>query len=94
MFREVARKLGIPDVLKLYCARHTFGTLSMAETRKPGLVKEVMGHESLSTTMVYLHPKTDLIKSVIDRRNKQKQEAWGTATKTATVIQHDGCDQP
>ena len=27
MFRNVARRLGIPDALKLYCARHTFGTL-------------------------------------------------------------------
>jgi len=50
-FRKSARKLGIPDALKLYCARHTFGTVAMAETRNPGLVREVMGHESLDTTM-------------------------------------------
>ena len=43
-FRKLARKLGIPDALKLYCARHTFGTVAMAETRNPGLVKDVMGH--------------------------------------------------
>jgi integrase len=71
-FREIARKLGIPDALKLYCARHTFGTVAMAETRDPGLVKEVMGHESLTTTMGYLHPDTAAIKAVIDRRNQQK----------------------
>jgi len=72
MFRKVARKLGIPDALKLYCARHTFGTVAMAETRNPGLVKEVMGHESLDTTMGYLHPETSQIKVVIDRLNQQK----------------------
>jgi integrase len=94
MFRKIARKLGIPDVLKLYCARHTFGTVAMAETRNPGLVKEVMGHESLSTTMVYLHPETAQIKNVIDRRNQQKDLGFPTATKTATVVQRDGCDQP
>jgi hypothetical protein len=44
----------------------------MAETRDPGLVREVMGHESLTTTMGYLHPKTAAIKAVIDRRNEQK----------------------
>jgi integrase len=64
--------LGIPDALKLYCARHTFGTVAMAETRDPGLVREVMGHESLTTTMGYLHPETAAIKAVIDRRNEQK----------------------
>jgi len=71
-FRKLARKLGIPDALKLYCARHTFGTIAMAETRDPGLVREVMGHESLTTTMGYLHPETAAIKAVIDRRNQQK----------------------
>lgn len=71
-FRKIARKLGIPDALKLYCARHTFGTVAMAETKDPGLVKEVMGHESLTTTMGYLHPETAAIKAVIDRRNQQK----------------------
>jgi len=72
MFCRIARKLGIPDALKLYCARHTFGTVAMAETRNPGLVKEVMGHESLDTTMGYLHPETAQIKVVIDRVNQQK----------------------
>ena len=71
MFRKIARELGIPDSLKLYCARHTFGTVAMAETRNPGLVKEVMGHESLNTTMGYLHPETSQIKAVIDRLNQQ-----------------------
>lgn len=72
MFRKIARKLRIPDSLKLYCARHTFGTVAMAETKNPGLVKEVMGHESLDTTMGYLHPETSQIKAVIDRLNQQK----------------------
>ena len=94
VFRKIARKLGIPDVLKLYCARHTFGTVAMAETRNPGLVKEVMGHESLSTTMIYLHPETAQIKNVIDRRNQQKDLEFPTATKTATVVQREGCDRP
>jgi hypothetical protein len=44
----------------------------MAETREPGLVKEVVGHESLTTTMGYPHPETAAIKVVIDRHNQQK----------------------
>jgi len=38
----------------------------------PGLVRVVMGHESLATTMKYLHPETANIKAVIDRRNLKK----------------------
>ncbi len=33
---------------------------------------EVMGHESLDTTMGYLHPETSQIKMVIDRLNQHK----------------------
>jgi len=84
-FRKLARTLGIPDVLKLYCARHTFGTVAMAETRDPGLVREVMGHESLTTTMGYLHPETAAIKAVIDRRNQQKLKD--------AVVHDDGSEQ-
>jgi integrase len=89
MFRKTARKLGLPDALKIYCARHTFGTVTMAETRNPGLVKEVMGHESLSTTMKYLHPETSQIKLIIDRRNQRNESvlaATDTAAKTATPL--------
>ena len=71
----------------------------MAETRNPGLVKEVMGHESLSTTMKYLHPETAQVKSVIDRRNERNQArktilaatATVTATKTATPVPEAPC---
>jgi integrase len=92
-FRKIARDLGISDDLKIYCARHTFGTVAMAETKNPGLVKDVMGHESLQTTMQYLHPETAQIKTIIDRRNlkkmqeqadQDKKEDASTATKTAT----------
>jgi len=71
-FRKISRKLEIPDELKLYCARHTFGTLPMAETRDPGLIEEVMGHASLITTMGDLHWETAPIKAVVDRLNQLK----------------------
>jgi hypothetical protein len=57
----------------------------MAETKNPGLVKEVMGHESLTTTMGYLHPETAQIKVVIDRLESAEACDAATATKTATV---------
>jgi hypothetical protein len=38
----------------------------------PGLVKEVMGHESLTMTMGYLHPETAQSKVVIGRLKQQK----------------------
>jgi len=40
----------------------------------PGWLKDVMGHESLNTTMGYLHPEVLQIKQVIDRRNQEKED--------------------
>jgi integrase len=64
--------LRIPDQLKLYCARHTFGTVAMAETKDPGLVRETMGHSDLKTTMAYMHPDIYRVKDIIDKRNASK----------------------
>jgi integrase len=71
-FREIRRLLGLPDQLKLYCARHTFGTVAMDQLKNPYVVKEVMGHESLDTTMGYMHSETQQLKAVIDRHNQSK----------------------
>lgn len=67
-FRAIARGLGISDTLKLYCTRHTFGTVAMAETRDPALVRDTMGHEDLKATMGYM----GRVKAIIDSRNEQK----------------------
>ena len=71
-FRAIARSLNIADDLKLYCARHTFGTVAMEESKDPSLVRDTMGHEDLKTTMEYMHPDVGRIKAIIDRRNEQK----------------------
>lgn len=71
-FRIIARQLGLPEQLKLYCARHTFGTITMDEVRNPALVQAVMGHESIATTMKYLHPDVEGLRSLINRRNESK----------------------
>jgi thiamine phosphate synthase YjbQ (UPF0047 family) len=69
---DIARALKIKDDLRLYCACHTVGTVVMAETEDPALVRDTMGHEDLKTTMECLHPDIGRIKAIIDRRNEQK----------------------
>jgi len=71
-FRAIARSLNIADDLKLYCARHTFGTVATEEPKDPSLVRDTTGHEDLKTTMEYMHPDVGHIKAILDRRNEQK----------------------
>lgn len=61
----------VPASVVLYCGRHTFGTLAMAESRNPAAVKDAMGHEELKTTMAYQHhDHVSIIREVINRKNE------------------------
>lgn len=71
-FRKIARELGLPEELKIYSSRHTFGTRAMDETKNPYAVMQAMGHEDLDTTMGYLHNDVMQLKTVIDKRNESK----------------------
>jgi integrase len=62
----------LPTALKLYCARHTFGTDMLAEGMDIVKVSKLMGHEDLKTTMKYLHPDTSDAVSVVNQRNRLK----------------------
>jgi integrase len=68
-FRQARTDAGLPDWLVLYHARHAFGTFVMAQTGNPALVRDAMGHSSLSTTMIYQHPDLDPLRTAIDGRN-------------------------
>jgi integrase len=61
-FRTISRSLNIPDDLKLYCARHTFGTVVMEVPKTRLSCVTTMGHEDLKTTMEYMHPDLSRMK--------------------------------
>ncbi|HET9181209.1 MAG TPA: site-specific integrase [Candidatus Angelobacter sp.] len=70
-FTEARATAKIPTNVVLYCGRHTFGTLAMAESRNPAAVKDAMGHEELKTTMAYQHhDHVSIIREVINRKNE------------------------
>ena len=46
-------KLDFP--LTFHCSRHTFGTMLAEKTQDPYLIKELMNHSDLKTSMIYIH---------------------------------------
>ena len=70
-FRAARARAGISKQIVLYHARHAFGTYAMAETKNPALVRDVMGHADLRTTMIYQHPDLEPLRDAIDHRNQR-----------------------
>ena len=71
-FQTAKKDAGITDPrVVLYCARHTFGTVAMADSQNPAAVMDAMGHKDLKTTLVYQHQDLRVIKDAIDRKNER-----------------------
>jgi integrase len=65
---------GLPRLLVLYCARHTFGTAVYEATGNLAMVRKVMGHTDVRTSMRYQHPVLDSIREAIDLRNSRHSD--------------------
>ncbi len=46
--------------------RHSFATNAMRLTKNPILIKEILGHSSISTTDIYTHPELSDFSNVSD----------------------------
>ena len=62
----------LPADLKLYRARHTFGTDMLAEGFDVVKVSKILGHEDLKSTQKYLHPDTSSAAATVNNRNRSK----------------------
>ncbi len=61
--RRLAQKVGIEDVkVTPHIFRHTFATNAAAQGVNAFILKEIMGHSSMQTTMRYVHPQPDDLK--------------------------------
>lgn len=54
VFAQDVRRWGI-SVIRFHDLRHTAATLMIARGLEPTLVQEILGHESITTTMIYVH---------------------------------------
>jgi integrase len=70
-FRKVKDRLGLPDDLVWYSARHTFATDMLDKTGNVALVQKILGHESIATTQRYLHPVLKGIAELVNERNAE-----------------------
>jgi len=50
-----------------HCLRHTFCTRLLDNNMKPHIVQKIMGHSSISTTMIYSHALDNTVKKEVDQ---------------------------
>lgn len=68
-FSQVRKTLSLPKDIVLYSARHTFATDMLDKTKNISLVQKMLGHESITTTMRYLHPELKDVAELVNERN-------------------------
>lgn len=59
--KHIGKHAGIKKHLTCHVARHTFGTLLAQIKPDPYLIKELMGHSKIATSMIYIHSSRDNI---------------------------------
>lgn len=66
--KEVGRLVGLETALTTYVARHSWASLAKSQNIPVSIISEGLGHDSVSTTKIYL---ASLDTSVVDRANSK-----------------------
>ena len=67
-FTRFRKKAGVPEGKTLHSLRHTFAARTLIKTNNPYVVKSVLGHQSLSTTEIYLDFPEDYLKEMLTQK--------------------------
>lgn len=66
--KNIGKDLNLPIPLTMYCARHSWASIARSEGIPISIISEGMGHDSESTTQIYL---ASLETQVIDKANRK-----------------------
>lgn len=80
IIKELAEKAGINKVISPHTFRHSFATHLLERGANLRAIQCMLGHESISTTEIYMHIDTSVLKYEIlehhprNKRNREKKE--------------------
>jgi integrase len=65
--KTIAKLLEIDKTISSHVGRHTFGTLLATKTNDPMLIKSLMGHKNIDTSMIYINITNKGIEDKLNR---------------------------
>ena len=65
-FKDVIRKLNLNDKIHFHTLRHSFASMLVQRGVPLYFVKELLGHEDLSTTQIYSHLQSQNLKDAVN----------------------------
>ena len=68
--KAIAQSVGINKEVSFHCSRHTFGSLLAQFTHDPLLIKNLMNHSDIHTSLRYIHEAED------ERERKLQNVDW------------------
>lgn len=66
IIKEIAKEKGITKNIHPHMLRHSFATHILENGADLRIIQELLGHENISTTQIYTHMRTDLIRKNYD----------------------------
>jgi integrase len=76
IFERAVKKAGIED-FSFHDLRHTCATRLLRKKGNMRLVKELLGHEDMNTTMKYAHVTTDDLRNAMDETTPAEKNEFG-----------------
>jgi integrase len=68
-FKKILRKLNFDEKFHFHCLRHTAISTMIKNDVNMNYVKEIAGHSEISTTMNYIHIKTEDLRNAVNTIN-------------------------
>ncbi len=67
IFKEACRKAGLDEKIHFHTLRHSFASILSNKNVPLNVIKELMGHSDISTTMVYAHTDMGSLQAAIQK---------------------------
>ncbi|WP_051633330.1 site-specific tyrosine recombinase XerD [Thermonema rossianum] len=83
IIKELAKIAGIQKKVSPHTFRHSFATHLIEGGADLRAVQEMLGHESITTTEVYIHLDMDYLRDTVHRFHPRNQRQTGERTKKA-----------